>query len=332
MTLRTLNGALIVVLCCVSTLVVAVPEAALAQQHPKVARVGVLTPGESDNTPGFLALRSALRELGYIEGKSLALDFRLARGHNDRLGDLAAELVQIPVDVIVASGTTATQAAARVTRQIPIIQAAGGDPVAAGLAASLARPGGNVTGFTIRTDEPSGKRLELLKLAFPAINRVIVMFDPTSVVTERQLSATARVAGTLGVQLARLPVGNPEELRALQPSALNGSDGFLVLPSAMFWNQRATIVALAAAARVPAIYPEREYAEDGGLAAYGANVPDAYRRAAGYVDRILRGTKPGDLPIEEASKFDFIVNLRTARALGLSMSTNFVVGAGEVIE
>jgi putative ABC transport system substrate-binding protein len=332
MTFRTLHCALIALLCCVSALVVSAPDAVLAQQHTKVARVGVLTPGETDNTPGFVALRNGLRELGYVEGKSLILDFRLAKGHNDRLGDLASELVQIPVDVIVASGTTAAQAAARSTRQIPIIQAAGGDPVAAGLAASLARPGGNVTGFTIRTDEPSGKRLELLKLAFPKITRVVVMFDPTSVVTERQLRATARVAATLEVQLATLPVSNPDELRALQPGALSGSDGFLVLPSAMFWNQRATIIALAAAARVPAMYPEREYAEDGGLAAYGANVPDAYRRTAGYVDRILRGTKPGDLPIEEASKFDFIVNLRTARALGLPMSTNFVVGVGEVIE
>jgi ABC-type uncharacterized transport system substrate-binding protein len=332
MTFRTLHCALIALLGSVSALVVSAPDAAMAQQSAKVARVGVLTPGETDNTPGFVALRSGLRELGYVEGKSLVLDFRMAKGHNERLGDLAAELVQVPVDVIVASGTTAAQAAARVTRQIPIIQAAGGDPVAAGLAASLARPGGNVTGFTIRTDEPSGKRLELLKRAFPTITRVAVMFDPTSVVSERQLQATGRVAATLGIQLARLPISNPEQLRALQPSALGANEGLLVLPGAMFWNQRATIIELAAAARVPAVYPEREYAEDGGLVAYGANVPDAYRRTASYVDRILRGTKPGDLPIEEASKFDFIVNLRTARALGLSISNNFLVGVGEVIE
>ena len=328
---RTLNCGLIALLFCASFLVGG-PESAGAQQSAKLARVGVLSPGDSDNTPGFVALRNGLRELGHVEGKSIVLDFRLAKGHNDRLAELATELVRLPVDVIVASGTTAVQAAAGVTRQIPIIQAAGGDPVAAGLAASLARPGGNVTGFTIRTDEPSGKRLELLTLAFPNIKRVVVMFDPTSVVTERQLRATERAAATLGVELVRLPISTPEELGALQASVLNGSDGFLVLPSAMFWAHRAAIIVLAAAARVPAIYPEREYAEDGGLAAYGANISDAYRRAAGYVDRILRGAKAGDLPIEEASKFDFVVNLRTARVLGLSMSNDFVVGVGEVIE
>ena len=158
------------------------------------------------------------------------------------------------------------------------------------------------------------------------------MLDPMSVVTQPVLRATEGAAATLDIMLAKLPASTPEELHTLNPAALAGSDALMVLPSAMFWNHRSTIVALAAAARIPAIYPEREYADDGGLMAYGPNVPDTYRRAAGYVDRILRGAKPGDLPIEEASKFDFIVNLRMARQLKLSPSPDFLVGAGEVIE
>jgi len=236
------------------------------------------------------------------------------------------------VDVIVAGGITAVRAAARVTPIIPIIQAAGGDLVAAGLATSVSRPDRNVTGFTIRAEEPSAKRLELLKRAFPTIRRVSVMLDPTGAPTEPMFRATEKAAEALGIELIKLPVATPEGLKALDVRALAGSDGLVVLPSAMFWNHRVAVISLAAAARVPAVYPEREYATDGGLAAYGANIPDSFHRAAGYVDRILHGAKPGDLPIEEASKFDFVVNLRTARAFGLSLSPDFLVIANQVIE
>ena len=311
-------------------LVSAMPAA--AQQGSKIARVGVLTPGGSDRTPSVEAFRKALQELGYIEGRSIILDFRFAKGHNEALPRLAAELVKIPVDVIVAGGTTAVQAAAQVTRSIPIIQAAGGDPVSAGLAASLAHPGGNVTGFTIRANEPSGKRVELLKRAFPGITLVTVLLDPTSIATQPQLRATEEVADALGLRLQLLSAGTPEELDGLDPAALAGSEGLVVLPNGMFWDRRATIVALAAAARVPAIYPSREFADDGGLIAYGPNVPDAYRRAANYVDRVLRGAKAGDLPIQEASNFDFVVNLHTARLFKLLPSPDFLVGAIEIIE
>lgn len=330
--MRALKWRALVAVLCSAALPLAAAMPAAAQQAGKIARVGVLLPSDSDKNPASIAFRKGLQDLGYVEGKSIILDFRLAGGHNERLGELAAELARIPVDVIVAGGTTAVRAAAGVTRSIPIIQAAGGDPVIAGLAASLARPGGNVTGFTIRTDEPSGKRLELLKRAFPSISRVTVMLDPTSVVTQRQLRATERAAATLGISLTKLPVSTPEELDALGPAALAGSDGLVVLPSALFWSRRATVIKLAAAARLPAIYPEREFADDGGLVAYGANIPDAYRRAAGYVDRILRGTQVGDLPIEEASKFDFVLNLRTAKQLELSPSRDFLVAVDEVIE
>jgi len=306
--------------------------AAAAQQGAKIARIGVLSPADSERTPGFDALRKELGELGYIEGKSIVFDFRLAKGHAEALPGLAAELAQIPVDVIVASGTTAVLAAAKTTHTIPIVQGAGGDLVRAGLAASLARPGGNVTGFTILTDEPSGKRLHLLSRAVPTIKSVTVMLDPTSVVTPPQLRATEGAAATLGIRLAKLPISTPEEVDALRPAVLAGSDGLVVLPGAMFYNHRATIIALASAERVPAIYPSREFADDGGLIAYGPNVPRAYRRAAGYVDRILRGAKPGDLPIEEASKVEFVVNLQTARQLGLTLPVAFVAEADEVIE
>jgi putative ABC transport system substrate-binding protein len=303
---------------------------ATAQQRSVPFRVGVLTPVESDKTPGFSAFRSELRERGYIEGKSIILDFRFAKGHTDVLPGLAAELAKVPVDIIVVDGTTAARAALNVTQSIPIIQAAGGDPVAAGLAPSYSRPGGNFSGFSIRSDELAGKRLELLRRAYPGIKKVSVMLDPTSVVTPPVLRATEKAAANLDIPLTMLSVSTPEGLNALGPADLG--DALIVLPSAMFWHHRNSVIALAAAARVPAIYPEREYADDGGLIAYGANIPDTFRRAAGYVDQILRGTRPGDLPIEAVSKFDFVVNLRTARELKLSPSPDFLVGVGEVIE
>ena len=174
--------------------------------------------------------------------------------------------------------------------------------------------------------------MELLKRAFPGITLVTVLVDPTSIATQPQLRATEEVADALGLRLQLLSAGTPEELDALDPAALAGSEGLVVLPNGMFWDRRATIVALAAAARVPAIYPSREFADDGGLIAYGPNVPDAYRRAAYYVDRILKGAKPGDLPIQEASNFDFVVNLQTARLFKLLPSPDFLVGVTEIID
>jgi putative ABC transport system substrate-binding protein len=297
-----------------------------------VPRVGVLTPAESDATPIFDALRKGLRDLGYVEGKSIVLDFRLARGNLDALPGLAAELIRIPVDVILADGANAARVAFDATRTIPIVVGVMGDPVGAGLVRSIPRPGGNVTGLTIRAEELSQKRVELLKQAFPKIARITVLANPKGLLAPFTLGATKDAAGTLGIEVAVLAAGTPVELGALKAADSAERDGLVVLPDAVFWNHRSTIVALAAAARLPAIYPEREYADDGGLIAYGTNVPDNFRRAAGYVDRILRGAKPGDLPIEEASKFDFLVNLRTARELGLSPSPGFLVGVGEVIE
>jgi putative ABC transport system substrate-binding protein len=269
--------------------------------------------------------------LATVEGQTIALDFRFSRGDLDALPGLAAELVRI--DVIVTDSTSGTLAAFGATRTIPIVMATtGGDPVALGLASSIARPGGNVTGMLYRSFELSGRRLQLLRDAVPTTARVTVLVNPTSAIGPPGQRATEDAAKLLGIAITSLSVSNPSELGALKPAVLKGSDGLTIVNDAMFWNNRATILALASAAGIPAVYPEREYADDGGLIAYGANVPDHFRQAAGYVDRILRGAKPGELPINQSSKLDFVVNLRTARALGITLSPDFVSAANEVIE
>ena len=308
------------------------PLAARAQQPAKVLRVGILSPAASETAATLAAFREGIRDLGYIEGKTIALDFRLSKGNMDALAALAAELARIPVNVIVTDTTSATLAAFDATRTIPIVMGAtGGDPVALGLAKSLSRPGGNVTGTNFLTGL-SEKRLQLLKLAFPGVQRVAVLANSKEAISATEMPKAEMAAARVGVRLRPLAASTPAELRALAPSELSDSDGLLVVPSAMFWNNRATIIGLASKARVPAIYPEREYADDGGLIAYGPNVTEHFRQAAGYVDRILRGADPGDLPINATSKFDFVVNLRTARALGLTPSPEFLSTADEVIE
>jgi putative ABC transport system substrate-binding protein len=301
-------------------------------QPAKVPRVGILTPAESANTSIFDAFRKGLRDAGYVEGRTVVLDFRLAKGNLDALPALASELVRLSVDVVVTDGSTATQTAAGVTRTIPIAMGIAPDAIASGLVTNTARPAGNVTGMTLGRVELGGKRLELLKQAVPGIARVTLLVNPKNMSTPPLVRAAEDTAKALGVQITTLSASTPDELLALVPARLAGADGFVVSADAVFWNHRATIVALAAAARVPALYPERDYADAGGLIAYGANVPDSFRRAASYVDRILRGAKPGDLPIDEASKFDFVVNLRTARQLGLTLPPLFLARADEVIE
>jgi putative ABC transport system substrate-binding protein len=308
------------------------PLAARAQQSAKVPRIGILSPAASETAATLTAFREGIRNLGYVEGQTIALDFRLSKGMMDALPALAAELVRIPVNVIVTDSTSGTLDAFAATRTIPIVMgASGGDPVALGLAKSLSRPGGNVTG-TYFLSGMSDKRLQLLKQAFPGVQKVAILANPKGAISVSEMPKAEIAAARIGIQLLSLAASTPAELRALGPTALSGSDGLLVMPDAIFWNNRATIIDLASKARVAAIYPEREYADDGGLIAYGANVPDHFRQAAGYVDRILRGTNPGDLPISASSKFDFIVNLRTARALGLTPSPDFISAADEVIE
>jgi putative ABC transport system substrate-binding protein len=305
---------------------------AMAQQPGRVPHVGILSPAETAATPIFDAFRKGLRDLGYSEAKNIVLEYRFAKGNMDALNGLATELVRLPVDVIVADATVSTRAALDATRTIPIVIVVGADPVLLGIVASIRRPGGNVTGMTIRGEALSSKRLELLKQAFPTIASVTVLMNPKNVSASLSLNATNQAAGTLGIRLVAVTASSPNELRALSPADLAGSHALAVLPDAMFWNHRATIIALAEAAHLPAIYPEREYADDGGVIAYGPNIPDSFRRAAGYVDRILRGANPGDLPIDEPAKFDFVVNLRTGRSLGVAISPDFLSAANEVIE
>jgi putative ABC transport system substrate-binding protein len=305
---------------------------ALAQRPDKVPRVGILTPAQNGATPVLEALRKGLADFGYVDGKTIQLDFRFAKGNIDALRVLAAELAQIPVDLIVTDATPAVRAAMEATRTIPIVMGAAADPVLLGFVASIRRPGGNVTGMTIRAESLSGKRLQLLKQACPGIANVCVLMNPLSPSNPGYLRVTREAAETLGIRIATLAAGTPEELRALNAADLGRSDALVVHADGMFWNQRATILALAQAAGRPAIYPEREYADDGGLMAYGPNIPELFRRAAGYVDRILRGAKPGDLPIDEPERFDFVVNVRAARALGVAISPDFLSAANEVIE
>ena len=309
---------------------VALPD--MAQQPGKIFRIGVLSPAASPSTKAFDSLRKGLRDLGYIEGTNITTEYRLAAWDYRRLPAMAGELVRLPVDVIVTDTQKSAVIAHEATRTIPIVGATlGADPVAAGLAASFAHPGGNVTGFSGFGVELSGKRLQLLKEAAPAIARIAGLWSPTMPTALR--SATEEAARTLGIELRTIEVATPDQIPAgLEAAVAGGTEALVVLPDAMFWNERARIVALAAKYRMPAIYPEREYAEDGGLLAYSQNVSDQFRRAAGYVDKILKGAKPGDLPIEQPTKFEMVINLKTAKALGLTIPPSILARADEVIE
>jgi putative tryptophan/tyrosine transport system substrate-binding protein len=307
------------------------PLSALAQQSEKMFRIGVLSPAERSSTRIFDGFREGLRELGYIEGRNITIEYRLAAGDTSRLPELARELIRLPVDVIVTDGQKSAVVAHEATRTIPIVMGIVGDPFAAGVTGSFAHPGGNVTGFTLLSVELSAKRLEVLKEALSAISRMAALWNPASPASHRQ--ATEEAARTLGVQLRTIEVAMPDEIAGGFAAAVaGGAEGLVVLPDAMFWNHRGRIVALAAQHRIPAIYDGREYADDGGLISYGPNAPDNFRRAAGYVDKILKGANPGDLPIQQPVKFELIVNLKTAKALGLTIPAAVLARADEVIE
>jgi putative ABC transport system substrate-binding protein len=292
---------------------------------------GILTTAESDRTPIFDAFRAGLRDLGYVEGQNIILEFRLARGNLSLGPQLAAELVALPVDIIVTEGFTPDAAAA--SDRIPIVVPTLVDPVQRGLASSLSRPGGNITGFTLMHTELNAKRLELLRTAFPHITAVIALVNPSNPAHKLGFEQTKTAARSIGLaSVGRAEVESAAALRALRPAVFSGASAVVVVPDGMFYSYRRDIIALVNAARLPAIYPERDYADDGGLMAYGANVSDNFRRAAGYVDRILKGMSPADLPIQEPVKFDFVINLKTAKALGLTIPQSILARADEVIE
>jgi putative ABC transport system substrate-binding protein len=279
----------------------------------------------------FDAFREGLHDLGYVEGRSIILEFRLARGDYTRLPQLTAELLTLPVDLIVSDG--GVRFVAKASGQVPVVIPTLYDPVGQGVASSLSRPGGGVTGFTLMTAELDAKRLELLRTAFPQITAVSALVDPSNPPQLSMLERIEQAATSMGLgSVIKVEAPSVAVLRALRPAVFSGAGAVIVVGSGMFWNYRRDIVALIGEAHLPAIYPEREYADDGGLMVYGANVPDNFRRAADYVDRILKGAKPGDLPIQEPVKFDFVVNLKTAKELGRTIPPAILARADEVIE
>jgi putative ABC transport system substrate-binding protein len=315
--------------------IVAAPLAAEAQQAAKVARIGFLTLNLGANPHLPEAFRQGLRDLGYLEGRNVVIEFRDAEGKLERLPALAAELVAFKVDVIVAGPTLAALTAKQATRTIPIVFVAA-DPVGRGLVTSLARPGGNVTGLSILVAELVGKCLEQLTQAVPGINRVAVLWQPGAAGerTEKDLLKGAEVAArALGVRPHFVEARGPEDFdRAFSDMTRARAGALTVLPSVMFFSERRRLVDLAAKNRLPAVYPWREFVDAGGLMAYGANIADNYRRAATYVDKILKGAKPGDLPVEQPTKFELVINLKTAKALGLTIPPSLLARADEVIQ
>ena len=315
------------------TVLLAAPFAAEAQQAAKVARIGYL--GTASNSDMSSAFRQGLRELGWVEGQNIVIDYRSAEGRVDRLPDLAAELVRLKVDIIVAAGGTPPAAAAKsATGTIPIVMIGVGYPVGLGFIASLARPGGNVTGLSFSVGpELFGKELELLKETVPKVRRVAILSNPGNPAHPfniRELNVAAR---SLGVQLQFLEARGPNEFDgAFAAMAKERVGALLVLPDGMFNLQRTRLADLAARSRLPAAYGYREHVEAGGLMSYGPSLLDLFRRAATYVDKILKGAKPADLPVEQPTKFELLINLKAAKALGLTIPPSLLARADEVIQ
>ena len=313
------------------------PVAANAQQAAKVARIGYLSTNLASSPHHHEAFRQGLRDLGYVEGHNVVIEYRDAEGEVERHPALAAELVALKVDVIVVAGSTLTaRTAKQATSTLPIIFIAVGDPVGSGLVTSLARPGGNVTGLSNIGPELIGKCLELLKQAVPGVDRVAVLWVPGALGerTDKDMLKGAEVAErALGVQLQFVDARGAENFdRAFSDITRARAGALTVLPSARLLREHRRLVELAAKNRLPAVYPTREFVDAGGLMAYGANLADLYRRAATYVDKVLKGAKPADLPVEQPTKFELVINLKTAKALGLAIPTNFIARADEVIE
>ena len=315
----------------------AAPLAAEAQQAAKVARIGYLSPNLAASPHLRDAFLQGLHDLGYVEGRNVVIEYRDAEGKLERLPALAAELVALKVDVILAEGgTLGPRVAKQATRTIPIVFAGAGDPVGSGLVTSLARPGGNVTGLSSLNPELIGKRLELLKQAVPGVDRVAVLRQPVALgerTAKDMLKAADVAARALGVQPQFIEARGPDEFAKAFSDMTSARAGALtLLPSAMFLREHRRLVDLAAKHRLPAVYTVKEYVDAGGLMAYGPNLADMVRRAATYVDRILKGAKPGDLPVEQPTKFELVINLKTARTLGLTIPPSVLSRADQMIE
>jgi len=312
----------------------AAPLAVEAQQAGKrVPRIGYLT-GGSLNSERVVALRQGLRELGYVEGQDIAFEWRSAEGKADRLPGLAAELVRLKVDVIVTGGEAATRPAKEATSTIPIVMAQDSDPVRSGFAASLARPGGNVTGLSTLHPTVSAKRLEILKESLPRLSRVAFFGTSSWVGNAQGLRETELAAAALGVKLQYLDVTDPKDFEtAFQAAGKRQAEAALML----VWNpilnpRRKEVAELAVKSRLPTVFRDREDVQVGGLMAYGPNIPDLFRRAATYVDKILKGAKPADLPVEQPTKFELLINLKTAKALGLTIPQSVLLRVDQMIQ
>jgi putative ABC transport system substrate-binding protein len=304
---------------------------AQAQQAKKVPRIGVLSPSFPGPSLLLDAFGQGLRELGYVEGQNIAIEYRFAEANPEPLPDLAAGLVRLKVDVILTINAAASQAAKNATQTIPIVFTYVADP--AGLVASLARPGGNITGLTTLAAELSGKRLELLKEALPGISRVAWLWNSANPTATRVFRETERASPQLGIQLLPLGVRNPDEFQnAFKVATGKRAGGLFVWEDAVLLPHRTRILDLATKHRLPTASQYREFAEAGGLLSYGPNLPEHFRRAATYVDKILRGTKPADLPVEQPTKFEFVINLKTAKALNLTIPQSVLFRADKVIK
>jgi putative tryptophan/tyrosine transport system substrate-binding protein len=302
---------------------------AAAQPPAKVFRIGYLSLRNAI-APHEEAFLKGLRDLGYIDGQNILIEWRFAKGNAERFGDFAAELVRLKVDVIVAPGVQAVRAANQSTTTIPIIFPAAGDAVASGLVASLARPGGNITGLTILSPELSGKRLELLKEAFPRLSHVAVLLDPRQ--PPLSFKETRTAGKSLGVKLQFLEVRDAADVESVfSAMSKERADALITLPHPVLQVHQRRIVELAAKSRVPAMYQAADWVERGGLMSYGPDHLDNYRRAALFVDKILKGVKPADLPVEQPTKFEFIVNLKTAKQIGVTIPPNVLARADKVI-
>src|SRR5215470_12616726 len=304
-----------------------------AQQAKKIPTVGHLVLASFATVSARVeAFRQGLHDLGYVEGKTIVIEYRSADENLDRLPELAAELVRLKVDVIVTGGDIVTRVVKEATSTIPIVMPYDNDPVGSGFVVSLSRPGGNITGLSTLSPELSGKRLELLKETVPRLSRVAVFGTSTAPVNARALRETEVAARALGVQLQFLDVLGPKDFETAFRAASKGRpDAVINLVSAVLTSHRKYLIDFAAKSRLPAMYNAKEYVEDGGLMSYSANIPELFRRAATYVDKILKGAKPADLPVEQATKFEMAVNLKTAKQIGLTIPASVLLRADKVI-
>jgi len=317
--------------------ILAAPLSGDAQQGPKVPQIGLLSLNLAPNRHLQEAFRQGLRDLGYVEGRNLVIEYRDAEGKLERLPALAAQLVALKVDVIVTGGGTPTALAAKqATRTLPIVFASAPDPVTDGLVTSLARPGGNITGSSNINPDLVGKCLEQLKQAVPGVTRVTVLWEPGAVSerTEKAMLKGAELAArALGVRLQFVEARGPADFdRAFSDMTRARGSALTVWGSAMFFSERRRLVDLAAKNRLPVVYPQWEFVDAGGLMSYGPSIPDSFRRAAVYVDKILKGAKPADLPVEQPTKFELVINLKTAKTLGLTIPQSVLLRADQVIE